>query len=263
MNRAVDDTPAGGGTSPSPRLRDRIAAALVELERLHRELESLRQPAAMPLRERVSGGRRGGGPGFDEEASAARTGITGTLACWAGAVADRLPAAPAPAREAGPLAAFLLRHLDALLALPAADEAADEFGAAAAAARGVLRRRGADAVLLGRCPRPGCGSPVEASTAGPRPGGAVRCAAGHDWQVGEWLALRRTLTAPGAHGGPGGPGAPAAARPRTLPTRLAAQAAGVSEATVRKWASRGKLTRYGDFSRAEYDVDELAALAAR
>ncbi|KOV63585.1 hypothetical protein ADK64_20170 [Streptomyces sp. MMG1121] len=54
-----------------------------------------------------------------------------------------------------------------------------------------------------------------------------------------------------------------AQRPRTLPTKLAAHAAGVSEATVRKWASRGKLTRYGSLSRAEYDVDELTALASR
>ncbi|KQV19577.1 hypothetical protein ASE03_21705 [Kitasatospora sp. Root187] len=48
---------------------------------------------------------------------------------------------------------------------------------------------------------------------------------------------------------------------RRLPTRLAAQAAGVSEATVRKWASRGKLTRHGSAARAEYDIDELIVLA--
>ncbi|MCT2583745.1 hypothetical protein [Actinophytocola gossypii] len=47
---------------------------------------------------------------------------------------------------------------------------------------------------------------------------------------------------------------------RTVPTQLAALAAGVSEATVRKWASRGKLTRYGRPGRAEYDLDELLRL---
>jgi hypothetical protein len=36
--------------------------------------------------------------------------------------------------------------------------------------------------------------------------------------------------------------------------------AGVTEATVRKWASRGKLTRYGRPGRAEYDIDELYEL---
>jgi len=49
-------------------------------------------------------------------------------------------------------------------------------------------------------------------------------------------------------------------RRRTVPTQLAAMLAGVTEATVRKWASRGKLTRYGRPGRAEYDIDELYEL---
>jgi hypothetical protein len=48
---------------------------------------------------------------------------------------------------------------------------------------------------------------------------------------------------------------------RTIPTRLAALAVGVPEATIRQWARRGKLTRHGNSSRAEYDVDELLAIA--
>jgi hypothetical protein len=43
-----------------------------------------------------------------------------------------------------------------------------------------------------------------------------------------------------------------------VPTQLAALAVGVSEATIRKWASRGKLTRYGSPGRVEYSLDELA-----
>ncbi|WP_371670848.1 transcriptional regulator [Streptomyces sp. NBC_00289] len=53
-----------------------------------------------------------------------------------------------------------------------------------------------------------------------------------------------------------------AARRRTVPTELAALAMGVSEATIRKWASRGKITRYGGPQRAEYDLDELLTLTA-
>jgi hypothetical protein len=49
-------------------------------------------------------------------------------------------------------------------------------------------------------------------------------------------------------------------RQRLVPTELAALAAGVGEATIRKWASRGKLTRYGTRNRAEYDLDELLAI---
>lgn len=51
-------------------------------------------------------------------------------------------------------------------------------------------------------------------------------------------------------------------RPRLVPTQLAAMAAGVTEATIRKWASRGKLTRYGRPGRAEYDLDEIMGLFA-
>lgn len=49
---------------------------------------------------------------------------------------------------------------------------------------------------------------------------------------------------------------------RTVPTQLAALAVGVSEATIRKWASRGKIARYGRPGRAEYDLEELLDIAA-
>ncbi|MFI0899352.1 transcriptional regulator [Streptomyces sp. NPDC020983] len=55
--------------------------------------------------------------------------------------------------------------------------------------------------------------------------------------------------------------APRRVPPRVVPTELAALALGVPPATIRKWASRGKLTRYGRPGRAEYDLDELFALA--
>ena len=51
-------------------------------------------------------------------------------------------------------------------------------------------------------------------------------------------------------------------RRRAVPTELASLAAGVTEATIRKWASRGKLTRYGSPARAEYDLDEILSLIA-
>ncbi|HEY1623405.1 MAG TPA: MerR family transcriptional regulator [Streptosporangiaceae bacterium] len=49
----------------------------------------------------------------------------------------------------------------------------------------------------------------------------------------------------------------------TVPTELAALAIGVPAATIRKWASRGKLTRYGSPGRAEYDLGELRDLKAK
>jgi hypothetical protein len=47
---------------------------------------------------------------------------------------------------------------------------------------------------------------------------------------------------------------------RLVPTGLAALAAGVTSATIRKWASRGKITRFGTPQRAMYDINELMHL---
>lgn len=48
--------------------------------------------------------------------------------------------------------------------------------------------------------------------------------------------------------------------PRLVPTGLAALAAGVTAATIRKWASRGKIKRFGTPRKALYDLDELMLL---
>ena len=234
--------------------RDDLAAGLAELPRLHREIEHVVGPVITGRGERVSGSRNYGFV-FDEEASAVGATMTSVLASWAGVVTGLL-AVRAPERAVGPLAVFLLRHVEVLAGHPAVAELAEEVGGLVAQARRIVHWPERRLITLGPCPRSGCGSVVEASVGdvGGEPSGAVRCRAGHVWPVQEWLALRRGVAG----------NRTVEARPprRTLPTRLAAQAAGVSEATVRKWASRGKLTRYGSASRAEYDVNELAALAA-
>lgn len=50
-------------------------------------------------------------------------------------------------------------------------------------------------------------------------------------------------------------------RHRLVPTKVAALAVGVPEATIRQWVRRGKLTRYGTPGRAEFDIKELTAFA--
>jgi predicted site-specific integrase-resolvase len=52
-------------------------------------------------------------------------------------------------------------------------------------------------------------------------------------------------------------------RHRLVPTAVAAMAASVSEATIRKWVSRGKITRYGTPGRSEFDIDEVTRIALR
>ncbi len=51
-----------------------------------------------------------------------------------------------------------------------------------------------------------------------------------------------------------------AQRARRVPTNVAALALGVTEGTIRQWAHRGRITRYGTARRATYDLDELAEL---
>jgi hypothetical protein len=48
---------------------------------------------------------------------------------------------------------------------------------------------------------------------------------------------------------------------RLVPTAVAALAASVSEATIRKWVSRGKITRYGTPGRSQFDIDEVTQIA--
>jgi hypothetical protein len=48
---------------------------------------------------------------------------------------------------------------------------------------------------------------------------------------------------------------------RTVPTKVAAIAVGVTPATIRKWASRGKIKRYGRPGRPEYSIEELLCIA--
>jgi predicted site-specific integrase-resolvase len=50
-------------------------------------------------------------------------------------------------------------------------------------------------------------------------------------------------------------------RHRLVPTNVAALAVGVSEATIRKWVSRGKITRYGPPGRSQFDIEELTRIA--
>lgn len=51
-------------------------------------------------------------------------------------------------------------------------------------------------------------------------------------------------------------------RGKRVPTSLAALALGVREGTIRQWARRGKITRYGTKHQALYDLNELTALVA-
>lgn len=105
-------------------------------------------------------------------------------------------------------------------------------------------------MLLHDCVVPGC-----LGTLGVRVGRGdqleIRCESGHAWTAEQWLLLSRQLS--GTTDG--------TRQRRRVSTKDAAIALGVSQATIRQWVRRGKLSRYGSACHAEYDIDELTALA--
>ncbi|RKN11554.1 hypothetical protein D7319_06400 [Streptomyces radicis] len=108
------------------------------------------------------------------------------LASWSGVVAEGR-AEPAPPREAGALAAFLLRRLDWL----GGHRAAGEFAAEIAGVLARARHAAGPAVPvaeLGPCVHPGCSGVLL-----PLPGGEAGCAAGHRWQPAQLLLLAHRL----------------------------------------------------------------------
>jgi hypothetical protein len=201
---------------------------------------------------RVSGSKAKG-ISLDPQIMEARKRIEAILSSWARLVADerglRLPLAGDS--KVPELARFLLGHLSWMAAHPAAPDFVQEIHDLVTTAR--MSYQASDdlsQVHSHGCVVPGCPGKLI-----PRVGGGddaeIRCDAGHAWTVEQWLLLSRQLNT----------GEDDSRRRRRISTRDAAIALGVGQGTIRQWAHRGKLTRYGSGSHAEYDLDELTALA--
>ncbi|MFC0107989.1 hypothetical protein [Kibdelosporangium aridum] len=219
-------------------MTDDALLALSTLPLLYSRCEVAMQPVRAGGVVREHTGRRATGLPLRAAAFDARARILGVLASWAGLVSAEREV-PAPRRTVPELARFLAAHRDWLAGHPGGADFVAELSELVASASEVLQEPG-HTVLTGHCPIDGCQAPVRIKPSG----AAVRCEAGHELQPMQWLVLR-----------------PRDAQRRTVPTKEAALAVGVPEATVRQWARRGKLTRYGSARRAEYCLDELTALA--
>ncbi|MGW4400412.1 hypothetical protein ACWEHA_34400 [Amycolatopsis nivea] len=217
---------------------DPVGAGLTALPLLYSRCEAALQPGRTGGAVREHPARRGTGLPFREAAFDARSRMLGVLASWAGLVAAERQV-PAPRRTVPELVRFLAAHRDWLAGHPSGADFLDELSDLISSATAALDDP-RPAVPVGSCPVGGCRAPVHL-----RPATAtVACEAGHDLPPADWLHVRTR----DEH------------RRRTVPTKEAALAAGVPEATVRQWARRGKLTRYGSARRAEYCLDELIAL---
>ncbi|WP_174557125.1 helix-turn-helix domain-containing protein [Nocardia jejuensis] len=185
----------------------------------------------------------------DFEVLEARTDITQILDSWANLVTHERAVRGPSTRDVGGLTTFLAGHIDWLATHPAASDFAEEMAELAdRAAAAVDADR--HALPARACPAAGCEGSLTVVGEGENP--SLDCEFGHSWDSGQWLAL---TTTPARSDIPGG-------QPRTVPTNVAAIALKVSEATIRQWVRRGKLTRYGPAHRAEFDIEELAAMVA-
>ncbi|WP_171166000.1 hypothetical protein [Streptomyces sp. I05A-00742] len=179
--------------------------ALGELPEIYADCEAALLPRRQSLLRPVGcGTRRTSGPPLDEEAMATRSDILGILSSWAALVADERKTG-APRRRPDALAAFLLTHLNWLLAHTAAKDFMEEIlDTTENARRSACVKASLATVRLGRCVLPGCEEPLSPAPASDRAAGNrktgehrntthVRCAAGHTWLPHQWLELLREL----------------------------------------------------------------------
>jgi hypothetical protein len=151
--------------------------------------------AAGGLRERITGGAA---PGLvlNDFAAEVRREIVTTLASWSGLVAEQRRI-PAPVRQVGVLADFLLASMTWLGSHPAAADASAEVARTVARARRAAYPDSVKRVVVGRCVRSDCDGVLTATVRASRAGAGtrVRCGADpeHSWEGSEWTRLRREL----------------------------------------------------------------------
>ncbi|WP_222851160.1 helix-turn-helix domain-containing protein [Phytoactinopolyspora mesophila] len=213
-----------------------------------------------PISERVRGGTRGGSPGLNQAALSAREDIMSILASWAGLVVDERELSSRPERSVRSLSEFLLTQLDWLSDHPAAGDLVSEIHEVATAAQRVMEPDASVRLQIGPCHERDCDGTAHVTTRSQMPADyQVRCTYSQERRLadvagpaagvrhGRCAALNSPLLRPDADPGAG----------PLLTTEMAALVAGVPNATIRKWASRGKLTRYGRAAQVRYDLREL------
>jgi len=219
---------------------------------------------------KVVRGRSATGIVLDDATVEVRSDVEHRLASWCEMIVQERDVARPGSRDVPKLTLYLQAHLDWLMTHVAVGDFAEEISTLVTKAEKVLNPVSHRTIDLGPCMSDGCGRELHVTISDASQGGEARviCDAGHTWlprQLAGFPPLAGSTPSSGGsccrgmidhHTGrmPG--------ERVTVPTELAAMAAGVSTAAIRKWASRGKLTRYGSPGRAEYDLEELRKLMA-
>lgn len=174
--------------------RDWLARQLAGLPALYHGCErALEHRRHRPV-ERVSGWWPGG-VCLDDSVVEVRSAMVEVLASWClMIVAERGTAGPGQ-RTVECLAAYLRAHLDWLAAHAAAADFAGEIDQLVKSARDVVGPAAKPDIELGPCATPDCGTVVRATVGHGDESAAyqVICEAGHVWQPGQWLLLRRRI----------------------------------------------------------------------
>ncbi|WP_207782583.1 helix-turn-helix domain-containing protein [Phytoactinopolyspora limicola] len=189
------------------------------------------------------------------------------LASWSSLVVDERCLSTRPERSVKALSAFLVSNIDWLASHSAARDAVNEIHELTITANQALDPASSVRLALGPCQQSGCDGTAHVTTRGARPlDFQIRCAFSRERRrlhSGATESNRRSRGArcPALNSGQF-PRSVSSDTAPLLTTELAAMVAGVPDATIRKWASRGKLTRYGHASQARYDLREILALVA-
>jgi hypothetical protein len=168
---------------------------LASLPRLHAECGGALAHCSPRAVERVTGSPAGGIE-LNDDAVQARSAIGRFLVRWSGRVVIERGVARPTTRGHAALAAFLVQHVDWLVAHPGAGQMAAELrklcrDAHQASRKDLAPRR----VELGSCVHPGCKSVMSSSVpaAGVHASMQVTCEAGHSWPPDQWLILARRI----------------------------------------------------------------------
>lgn len=173
------------------------------------------------------------------------------LESWTALVVSEDVSALPPARAINTAVHFLNGRLPWLAAHPSAADFVVEISDIHRSWMRFLQGSDDADRVIGECPEPGCGAFLAMHMRATGESALVRCGNDHTWPVDEWVRGQQSLAVAQE--------IPRAER-STLPTKVAAEVFGIQEATIRQWARRGRLTRYGQPGRAEYDIHELAEL---
>ena len=242
---------------------NQVSHELQLLPALYSYCEAALAPSQRTGRERVRGGRPGSTK-LNHAALSAREDIISILASWSSLVVDERRVVTIPERNVKDMSAFLTANLEWLAQHPAANDLVTEIHHVAEAAKVAVDPDSAVRLRLGSCAQRRCnGTAYVTAQSSATLSYQLRCTFSR-----ERLPLSITDNTPPAQARPRCPviqariieTASTQATGQLLPTDLAATVAGVPHATIRKWASRGKLTRYGQPTRARYDLHEIIAL---